>query len=70
MALTREESIGLPCPECDHQDSRVIDTRGRQGSTGIWRRRCCLKCGHRFSTVEMRVQRPKPQRPAGKLVRR
>lgn len=41
----------MKCPQCDHAESRVLDTRiPRDGE--IRRRRECLECKHRFSTVE------------------
>lgn len=42
----------LPCPECEHRGSRVIDSRGSKGHY-IRRRRECLKCQHRYTTREM-----------------
>ena len=43
----------MRCPYCDHSEARVIDSR--DASEGIRRRRECLHCGLRFSTME-RVQ--------------
>ena len=43
----------MRCPYCDHSEARVIDSR--DASEGIRRRRECLRCGLRFSTME-RVQ--------------
>lgn len=41
----------MHCPFCQHQKSKVIDTtKGAPG--GIRRRRECLNCGERFSTLE------------------
>jgi len=41
----------MKCPYCGHSDDRVLDTRvQRDGS--IRRRRECLECKARFSTVE------------------
>lgn len=42
----------MRCPKCRYQDIKVIDTRAGKNGTSIRRRRECLKCGHRFSTVE------------------
>ena len=39
------------CPFCQHNKSRVIDTT-KEAPGGIRRRRECLKCGERFSTLE------------------
>jgi transcriptional repressor NrdR len=43
----------MKCPECNHRDTRVTDTRVSAEYTSIRRRRKCPKCGHRFSTVEV-----------------
>jgi len=40
----------MNCPYCGFEDSRVIDSRASEG--GIRRRRQCLSCGQRFSTIE------------------
>jgi transcriptional repressor NrdR len=40
----------LRCPFCQHRDSRVTDSRA--ADEGIRRRRECVSCGERFSTVE------------------
>jgi len=44
----------LRCPFCSHDDSRVTNSRATDG--GIRRRRECVACGERFSTLET-VQR-------------
>lgn len=42
----------MRCPKCTSIEDKVIDSRiSREGST-IRRRRECLECGHRYSTVE------------------
>ena len=43
----------MKCPFCGHPDSKVIDSRA--SDEGVRRRRECLQCGLRFSTLE-RVQ--------------
>jgi len=43
----------MRCPHCGHTESKVLDTRDAE--LGIRRRRQCLRCGNRFSTVE-RIQ--------------
>jgi len=43
----------MRCPYCDHDESRVTDSR--EASDGVRRRRECARCGLRFSTTE-RVQ--------------
>ncbi len=40
----------MKCPYCEHQDSRVIDSR--EASDGIRRRRQCTRCSQRFTTYE------------------
>jgi len=41
----------MNCPYCQHNRSKVIDTT-KDAPGGIRRRRECLKCGERFSTLE------------------
>ena len=43
----------MDCPFCNHDDSKVIDSR--DSGDGIRRRRECARCGLRFTTYE-RVQ--------------
>ncbi len=43
----------MHCPSCNHDDSKVIDSR--DSGDGIRRRRECMKCAVRFTTYE-RVQ--------------
>ncbi len=40
----------MRCPYCDHDDSRVTDSRSVE--RGIRRRRECLQCQSRFTTYE------------------
>lgn len=42
----------MRCVACNYKDTKVVDSRLSQGGMGIRRRRQCLKCGFRFSTVE------------------
>ena len=42
----------MRCIVCNHKDTKVVDSREGQGGTSIRRRRECLKCKHRFSTLE------------------
>lgn len=42
----------MQCPRCSHVDTKVLDTRTGRSNRSIRRRRQCLKCGHRFTTVE------------------
>ena len=41
----------MNCPQCDHPESRVLDTR-IQKEGDIRRRRECLQCRYRFTTSE------------------
>jgi transcriptional repressor NrdR len=40
----------MRCPECQHPDSRVVDSR--TSGDAIRRRRACERCGARFTTHE------------------
>ena len=42
----------MHCPFCQHEDTRVIDSRVSEDGTTIRRRRECEACGERFSTFE------------------
>ncbi|MDO5033906.1 MAG: transcriptional regulator NrdR [Actinomycetaceae bacterium] len=42
----------MHCPLCHHEDTRVVDTRVSEDGTSIRRRRECVNCKHRFSTLE------------------
>ena len=42
----------MRCPYCRHADSRVVDSREQDEGQVIRRRRSCLDCGRRFTTVE------------------
>lgn len=41
----------MKCPHCQYNDSSVVDTN-KEAQGGIRRRRECLSCGQRFSTIE------------------
>ncbi len=44
-------SLGkIECPKCQHDRSRVIDSRPSE--QGYYRRRQCLACQHRYVTEE------------------
>ena len=45
----------MRCPFCRHSDSRVIDSREVDEGQAIRRRRSCVACGRRFTTVEESV---------------
>lgn len=42
----------MKCPYCNHNEDRVLDTREQREGELIRRRRECLKCKSRFSTIE------------------
>lgn len=42
----------MRCPKCTSLETKVLDTRTGKNETSIRRRRECLDCGHRFTTVE------------------
>nr|WP_282101611.1 transcriptional regulator NrdR [Corynebacterium callunae] len=43
------------CPFCQHDHSKVIDSRVIDGGSAIRRRRECNECGGRFTTVEKAI---------------
>lgn len=42
----------MRCPKCNHNNSRVIDSRQTDDGRAIRRRRECENCGFRFTTFE------------------
>ena len=42
----------MHCPFCEHEETRVTDSRLAGGGAQIRRRRECLGCGERFTTFE------------------
>lgn len=42
----------MRCPECQHGEDRVLETRLVRDGEAIRRRRQCADCGHRFTTYE------------------
>jgi transcriptional repressor NrdR len=42
----------MHCPFCQHEDTRVIDSRVSDDGTTIRRRRECERCAERFNTFE------------------
>lgn len=42
----------MKCPFCNHQESKVVDSRPANEGTSIRRRRECLSCHKRFTTYE------------------
>ena len=48
----------MKCPNCNHSNSKVIDSRSIQKSSSIRRRRSCIKCEFRFTTYEYTLKYP------------
>lgn len=44
--------MALHCPFCQHNDTRVVDTRVADDGAMIRRRRECTSCRRRFTTLE------------------
>ncbi len=42
----------MRCPYCEHEESKVLDSRPVEDGAAIRRRRECLHCGRRFTTYE------------------
>lgn len=42
----------MKCPFCDHEESKVTDSRNASDMNSVKRRRECLKCLKRFTTFE------------------
>lgn len=47
----------MKCNECQHEDTKVIESRDVADGEAVRRRRMCVQCGHRFTTYE-RIERP------------
>ena len=43
----------MKCPFCNHENTRVIDSRPAEDNNSIRRRRICDECGKRFTTYEI-----------------
>src|SRR5688572_30169222 len=50
--FTRERAGVVHCPFCNHDDTKVTDSRLAGEGHQIRRRRECLSCGERFTTFE------------------
>jgi len=46
----------VQCPHCGADRDRVVDSRPVDGSRAIRRRRQCLNCGDRFTTMERLIE--------------
>lgn len=42
----------MRCPECTHEDTRVLESRLSHEGRSVRRRRNCPECGYRFTTYE------------------
>lgn len=42
----------MKCPYCEHEESKVVDSRPTDEGQVIRRRRECMKCSNRFTTYE------------------
>ena len=47
-------TTGERCPACGKMNSKIIDTRMKNGYRKHWRE--CLCCGARWSTAEVRME--------------
>lgn len=47
----------MKCPQCHHEESKVIESRDVASGESVRRRRECLNCQHRYTTYE-RLERP------------
>lgn len=57
----------MRCPQCNQEDTRVIETL-RPPSGGVRRRRECKNCNHRFVTYEEVVlTTPKVRKRSGEI---
>jgi transcriptional repressor NrdR len=48
----------MKCPYCSEPDTRVLDSRATQDSSAIRRRRQCISCSNRFTTMEKIEEEP------------
>lgn len=48
----------MRCPQCNHQRSRVLDSRQVNDGRSTRRRRECESCSHRFTTFEIVEEAP------------
>ncbi len=42
----------MKCPRCKKTDVKVVDSRTIKEGAGVRRRRECIDCGYRFTTIE------------------
>lgn len=48
----------MKCPFCEHEETKVLDSRAADENTSIRRRRECIACNRRFTTYERQEDRP------------
>ncbi|MGM0651738.1 MAG: transcriptional regulator NrdR [Bacillota bacterium] len=48
----------MKCPYCGEIDTRVVDSRSTQDASSIRRRRQCISCDNRFTTMEKLEEEP------------
>lgn len=46
----------MRCPQCGCLDDKVVDSRSTKEGAGVRRRRECMECGQRFTTLEEIIQ--------------
>lgn len=56
--MSRKRSTIMRCPRCQHESSKVIDSRQAEDGRAIRRRRECENCGNRFTTFERIEEMP------------
>lgn len=63
----RNYPVAMRCPECGHDDSRVIDSRPVERGAAIRRRRVCEVCEARFTTYERAVGQKSVRKRSGRI---
>ena len=48
----------MQCPNCNSEDSKVVDSRSIHQGTSIRRRRECIECEYRYTTYEYILNNP------------
>ena len=48
----------MKCRQCQHPESKVLESRESKDGTTIRRRRECMHCAYRFTTFERSEERP------------
>ena len=48
----------MKCPNCNKEDSKVVDSRSIHGGISIRRRRECIECKYRYTTYEYILANP------------